>query len=202
MPKKVEKRFESAVFFYVNRGKKVGHVARKKMIGPYIHGGSNLPVIPDAITALEALWARRLLDPHDSHWKYLFHHYINWMCYPYCLGVGIFDPAANEIPIPSDCPESFKRVLSSWRKVSSIPNRHDLCPDQIRAQNLFFNSHINKNNKHLGHDYKHVANSGVFLVSHLFNGNTIKDFTELQREIKHFVLDDYLDILGAIRLAL
>ena len=120
---------------------------------------------------MHAQWVRRFLDPSETHFKYLISHFIGWNTYPYALGTGFFDPAADEIPLHKELPSTFIQMMKSWRKVATRPDRSMLSAPQILAQNLFFNSDILCDGKPLGSEFLKVAEAGVNRISHLFNSN-------------------------------
>ena len=216
LPKRTLKRIEQAIFKYLWRGKKVGQVARKKCIGPKVgpHGGTGLINITDQCTGMQAMWVRRLLDPADTHYKTLFFHFVSYMTYPYNLYTGIFDPAADCIPIPAKVPESFKTIMIAWRKIGRTPDRSDLHPDQIGAQNIFYNSHIKISGEPIGSSYIVLAKGKVTHITDLFHpplsqGRDLLTYDELLMQISPagarratqlamFTYEQYLDLLCAI----
>ena len=122
------------------------------------------------ITAMHSLWVRRLLDPSDGQWKTLMLHYIGYTTHPYNLSFGIFDPAAEEIPIPARTPQVFKTMMKAWRKVQGQPNRLALHPDQYRNQNIFYNSDILIYGLSVNKERKSLALAGF---------TTVEDFSRL-----------------------
>ena len=199
LPKRAAKRIERAIFYYLWKGKKVGQVRREKCIGPKLYGGTGLINIQDECTAMIGMWVRRLTDPSNTHWKTLFLHYISFMTYPYNLGVGLFDPAANCINIPAGTPDSFKLIIKNWRKISATPDRSNLHPDQIQAQNIFYNSSIKSGLEVIDHKFKHLAKARITHLGDLVGKDLqLRSHYELQQVCKKLTYDEYLEIVCAI----
>jgi len=63
--KKIIEKFYRVIFYYVWRQKKVGHVNRARCIQPRDEGGINILNIQHQVTAMQAQWVRRFLDPSE-----------------------------------------------------------------------------------------------------------------------------------------
>ena len=108
--------------------------------------------------------------------------YIGWMTFPYALGTGIFDPAANSIPLPSDLPSTLIQMMKAWRLIASPPNRSMMSADQILNQNIFFNSDILINGSPIGAEFHKLAAAGINRIRHLFSKNgTAVELSELKK---------------------
>ena len=122
------------IFYYIWRGKHVGQVQRDFCLNLKSAGGTGVLDIWADIRGFYAQWVRRLFDPSDRPWKTLFCHFIGEMTWPYNLHLGLFDPAAKNIAVPSSTPQAFKVIVKAWREIQAIPDRKNLHRDQIANQ--------------------------------------------------------------------